>query len=181
MNQNALAPIEPQALKRRLADGSAILIDIREAMEYAREHIHGARLSPLSGLDREDFVADKGKAAVFMCRSGNRTQVNAAKLLAKGFAEAYCLEGGLEAWKKAGLPVHFNKKAPIELMRQVQIVAGSMVVIGAVLSALLSPWWILLSGFVGAGLVFAGATGFCGMARLLALMPWNKVERLVTT
>jgi hypothetical protein len=32
----------------------------------------------------------------------------------------------------------------------------------------------MLSGFVGAGLVFAGVTGFCGMARLLALMPWNR-------
>lgn len=173
---SVLTPIKPQDLKRRLDDGSAILIDIREPNEFAREHIIGARLAPLSALDSHDFDRDHGKAAVFQCRSGNRTAANAARLLAKGFKEAYALEGGLEAWKAAGLPVHFDRKAPIEIMRQVQIAAGSLVVIGAALASLVSPWWILLSGFVGAGLVFAGVTGFCGMARILSRMPWNRVS-----
>ncbi|MFN7630579.1 MAG: DUF2892 domain-containing protein [Cyanobacteriota bacterium] len=60
-------------------------------------------------------------------------------------------------------------------MRQVQIAAGSLMLLGLILSTTLAPAWILLSWFVGAGLVLAGLSGFCGMARLLALMPWNKV------
>ena len=86
------------------------------------------------------------------------------------------LDGGLEAWKRAGLPVIEDRSAPLPLMRQVQIVAGSLVLLGVVLGFLLGPAWFGLAGFVGAGLVFAGVTGFCGMARLLARLPWNRVE-----
>lgn len=175
MTATALPAIDAASVKRRLDDGSIVLIDIREPMEFAREHIHGARLAPLSAFDRQDFNGDRDKAAVFVCRSGNRTAANAARLLAKGFREAYALQGGVEAWKAAGLPLHIDRKAPIDLMRQVQIAAGSLVVLGTTLSVWLSPWWILLSGFVGAGLVFAGVTGFCGMARLLVHAPWNRV------
>jgi predicted branched-subunit amino acid permease len=62
-------------------------------------------------------------------------------------------------------------------MRQVQIAAGSLVVIGVLLGALVHPGFYALSAFVGAGLVFAGVSGFCGMARLLVLMPWNRALR----
>jgi rhodanese-related sulfurtransferase len=170
----SMPKISPADLQRRLQDDSVVLIDIREADEYAREHIHGARLVPLSAIDSHDFDTQHGKAAVFTCRSGNRTAMNAARLLAKGFREAYVLDGGLDAWKRAGLPIHFNAGAPLELQRQVQLAAGSLAFAGAVLAWLVSPWFILLSGFVGAGLMTAGLTGFCGMARMLAVMPWNR-------
>jgi rhodanese-related sulfurtransferase len=88
--------------------------------------------------------------------------------------EAYVLEGGIDAWIAAGLPTEHDRKAPLEIMRQVQIVAGMLVLAGVALGATVSPGFLLLSGFVGAGLTFAGATGFCGMARLLALAPWNR-------
>lgn len=169
-----LRGIDPKSLKRRLDEGSAILIDIREPSEFAREHILGARLVPLSTVDRHDFDREHGKAVVFHCRSGNRTAANAGRLLAGDFAEAYALEGGLEAWKAAGLPTHLDRSAPIDVMRQVQIAAGSLVVLGVLLGLIASPWFLALSGFVGAGLVFAGVTGFCGMARLLQVMPWNR-------
>jgi rhodanese-related sulfurtransferase len=84
------------------------------------------------------------------------------------------LEGGLDAWKKAGLPVSLDRSKPIDVMRQVQIVAGSLVLAGVLLGVLIAPGFYALSGFVGAGLLFAGVSGFCGMARLLALMPWNR-------
>lgn len=170
----SLSRMSPTELQRRLQDDSVVLIDIREAGEYAREHIHGARLVPLSAIDSHDFDTQHGKAAVFTCRSGNRTAMNAARLLAKGFREAYVLDGGLDGWKRAGLPVHFNADAPIDLQRQVQIAAGSLAFAGALLAWFVSPWFILLSGFVGAGLMTAGLTGFCGMAHILALLPWNR-------
>lgn len=170
----SMSKISPADLQRRLQADSAVLIDIREPAEYAREHIQGARLVPLSAIDSHDFDTQHGKAAVFTCRSGNRTAMNATRLLAKGFREAYVLDGGLDGWKRAGLPVHFNADAPLDLQRQVQIAAGGMALAGAVLAWLVSPWFVLLSGFVGAGLMMAGVTGFCGMARLLAVMPWNR-------
>jgi rhodanese-related sulfurtransferase len=86
------------------------------------------------------------------------------------------LEGGLPSWQRTGLPLHVSKGAPLPLMRQVQIAAGSLVLLGLALSQTVAPAWILLSWGVGAGLVFAGVSGFCGMARLLAVMPWNRVE-----
>jgi hypothetical protein len=116
------------------------------------------------------------RASILSARSGNRTAANASRIIAKGFSDAHVLTGGLDAWKAVGLPVHFNRSAPIDLQRQVQIGAGSLVVVGVALGYLVSPWFFLLSGAVGAGLLQAGITGFCGMARLLRIMPWNKPQ-----
>jgi rhodanese-related sulfurtransferase len=99
-----------------------------------------------------------------------------ATLRSRGLAtELADLEGGLLAWQAAQLPLEKRRGAPLPLMRQVQISAGALVLIGVVLSQTVAPGWIWLSGFVGAGLIFAGISGFCGMARLLALLPWNRV------
>lgn len=166
--------IDPHALKRRLDDGTAVLVDIRDPDEYAREHILGARLVPLSAFDAHDFDRDRGKAIVFQCRSGNRTAANAGRFLARNFPEAYVLAGGLDGWRAAGLPTHLDRSVPIDLQRQVQIGAGLMTVAGVVLGLTVSPWYVLISGFVGAGLLMAGTTGFCGLARLLKFMPWNR-------
>ena len=171
-----LNPITAQELKRRLGAGDAVLIDIREKDEHAREHIQGARLAPISAIDDHDFDPDHGKVAVFHCKSGMRTQANAARLLACGFREAYFLEGGIAAWKAAGYDVHENKTAPLEIMRQVQIAAGALTVIGVALGWFVHPAFFALSAFVGMGLTFAGATGWCGMAMLLKIMPWNRAS-----
>lgn len=170
------AALPPREAKRRLDDGTAVLIDIRDQNEYAREHILGARLVPLGALDTHDFDRERasGKAVIFHCQSGRRTVMNAAKLIAAGFKETYVLEGGLNAWRQAGFPSHLDRRQPIELSRQVQIAAGSLVVLGVVLAVAVSPWFAALSAFVGGGLVFAGATGSCAMSQLLMRMPWNK-------
>ncbi|MEQ8700251.1 MAG: rhodanese-like domain-containing protein, partial [Bauldia litoralis] len=141
--------IDAKTAKEWFEADKAILVDVREPAEYAREHIIGARLVPLSGFDREDFSKDHGKVAVFHCRSGSRTATNAERLLRSGFREVYSVRGGLEAWKRAGLPVHLNRKAPIDLMRQVQIGIGALVMLGALLSALVSPWFLLMVAGVG--------------------------------
>lgn len=170
----ALIPLKPAEVAERLKTRRAILIDIRETDEFAREHIQGAAALPLSRIDAVS-VADHGeREVIFTCRTGNRTGVNGVKLAGCVPGEAFVLEGGLEAWKSHGLPTRADTSQPIELMRQVQITAGGLVLIGAVLGFLVHPAFWGLSAFVGAGLVFAGATGFCGMARLLAAMPWNR-------
>lgn len=171
---NALPAIDTGALKTLLDEDKAVLIDVREDMEYAREHIAGARHFPLSRFDPAEFAGDSGKIAVFCCASGNRTTANADRLAATGLNDVRQLSGGIAAWKAAGLPIVLNRKAPIDILRQVQIGAGSMIVAGAVLGAFVSPWFIALSGFVGVGLLSAGITGKCGMAEVLTLMPWNR-------
>ena len=155
-----------------IRDG-AVLVDIRETDEHAREHIPGARHHALSRIDRDHPARPGDDVLIFHCRSGARTKGNAGKL-ASDKCETFILEGGLDAWKKAGLPVALDRSQPIDVMRQVQIAAGGMVLIGVVLGALVNPGFYALSGFVGAGLLFAGISGFCGMARLLGVMPWNK-------
>jgi len=165
---------DPATAKQWIDAETAILVDVREPSEYAREHIIGARLVPLSSFDSEDFAADHDKAVVFYCRSGTRTAANAERLFATGFRSVHALDGGLAAWRDAGLPIHVNRRAPIDLMRQVQIAAGSLVMLGVVLAVMVSFWFVILAAFVGAGLAFAGITGWCGMARVLGWMPWNK-------
>jgi len=170
----ALKTISPQDAADLVHHG-AVLIDVRDADEHAREHIPGARHHALSRIDVETPVRAGDDILVFHCRSGARTSGNAGRLAAAAQnCQAYILEGGLDAWKKAGLPVTLDRRQPIELMRQVQIVAGTLILLGVLLGAFVAPGFYVLSGFVGAGLLFAGLSGFCGMARLLAGMPWNK-------
>lgn len=168
-----LKTITPAEAARLTQAGTATLIDVREADEHARARIPGARNVPLSRMDEAALPASG--LLLFHCRSGARTSAHAARLADKaGGCEAFLVEGGLDAWSRAGLPVTEDRRQPLELMRQVQIAAGGMVVLGAVLGALVSPWFHALSGGVGAGLVFAGVTGTCGLARLLRVMPWNR-------
>lgn len=159
---------------KRLLDAGALLIDIREPDEFAREHIPQARSRPVSVLTSGGLDVSEVSPVIFHCRSGMRTRAHADRLAHAVPCEAFIMEGGLDAWKKAGLPISSDRNAPLELMRQVQLAAGSAVILGVVLGATLSPWFYALSAFVGAGLIFAGATGFCGLARLLQRMPWNR-------
>lgn len=170
----ALTPIDAQSLARKLKSRELTLIDIREPDEFAREHIDGAVSLPLSRLEA-GHVALRGVTPVaFTCRTGMRTNSNCDRLAAHVGEPAFVLEGGLDGWKKAGLATNADRKAPLEIMRQVQITAGSIVVVGVALAATVNSAFIWLSGLIGVGLVFAGATGWCGMAKLLALMPWNR-------
>ncbi len=171
----SMTPISP-ARAAELMRAGAVLVDIRERDEFARERIAGARHHAVSILDREHPARPGDEILIFHCSTGLRTVENAPRLACgmPGEIRTYVLEGGIDAWKKAGLPVSIDRSQPIPIIRQVQIVAGSLVLLGAVLGATVAPAFYLLSGFVGAGLVFAGASGFCGMARVLALMPWNR-------
>ena len=170
----SLKTIDPEGLHRWMMEDKAVLIDIREADEYAREHIPGSRPVPLSGFDAADFADSADKIAVFHCASGNRTAQAAPRILARGFQEVYQLAGGLAGWKQQGYETRINRKMPIPIQRQVQIIAGSMILCGVLLAWLLSPWFVLLSAFVGAGLLFAGLSGSCAMANLLGLLPYNR-------
>ena len=174
---NALIPLQPKDVQTRLSSGRAVVVDIREPDEFARAHIANAVSSPLSAFEKADLSAMAGKDVIFTCRTGNRTGTAAARLAARISGAAYVLEGGVEAWKAAGLPLQVDAKQPLELMRQVQMVAGGLILLGAVLGTTINPAFWGISAFVGAGLFVAGATGFCGMANILKLMPWNRAMK----
>jgi rhodanese-related sulfurtransferase len=163
-------------LAERMAHQQAQVIDVREPLEYAGGHIAGSLNVPLSRLTTADLPRGP---LVLVCQSGNRSRQGCAQLLERGSADQPVadLAGGLPAWEQAGLPLRRLPNAPLPLMRQVQIAAGTLVLLGLILSHAVAPAWIALTWFVGAGLVFAGISGFCGMARLLAAMPWNRVAR----
>lgn len=169
MGAMTLPTISP-AQAKALLDQGARLIDIRDADEHRRQAIPGAANMPLSALE----PVSGHPAVIWHCRTGMRTAANAQQLAAMSACPGYILEGGINGWRSAGLPIKADAKAPLEIMRQVQIIAGLLILLGVVLSLTVAHAFVLLSGFVGAGLLMAGATGWCGMARLLALMPWNR-------
>ncbi|MGA0607664.1 rhodanese family protein [Phenylobacterium sp. VNQ135] len=170
----ALVPLKPQDVAARLKAGRAVLVDIREPDEFARRHVKGALPRPLSAFEAARLKIEAGQDVIFTCRTGMRTAANCERLAARVDGPAYVLEGGVDAWAQAGLPVAEDRKAPLEIMRQVQIAAGSLVLLGVALGLMVHPGFFALAAFVGAGLTVAGATGFCGMARLLAIAPWNR-------
>ena len=162
-----------QELARQLESGAIGVIDVREPMEFAGGHIASSLNVPLARL--ADTQLPDGPL-VLVCQSGNRSLQGCRRLLERQPSRLLLdLEGGIPAWQQAGLPLLRQANAPLPLMRQVQIAAGSLVLLGLILSHTVAPAWIALTWFVGAGLCFAGISGFCGMARLLAAMPWNRM------
>ncbi|MBD2152435.1 rhodanese-like domain-containing protein [Pseudanabaena sp. FACHB-1277] len=174
VSESQIKLIDVQDLKKLIDRQAVELIDVREADEFASERIDGAVLVPLSNFDPQQISLNSDKQLVLYCRSSNRSAQAAAKLIDAGFAEVTHLKGGIMAWRSQGMPIKANKNAPISIMRQVQITAGSLVFLGTVLSATVSPWFMLLTGFVGAGLMFAGISNTCAMANLLSMLPYNK-------
>lgn len=170
------ASISPKQLMDRRAAGERVeLIDVRTAAEFAEVHVDFARNVPLDQL-RADKVANQGDGSLYViCRSGSRGRQACEKLQSAGVT-AVNVEGGTAAWEAAGLPVARSDVKVMSLERQVRIGAGSLVVAGVLLGALVHPAFYALSGFVGVGLVFAGVTDWCGMGMLLARMPWNGVK-----
>ncbi|MEO1529183.1 MAG: rhodanese-like domain-containing protein [Planctomycetota bacterium] len=151
------------------------LIDVRTPAEFREAHAEGARNVPLDRLKPDQvFESTSSESIYLICKSGSRSQMAAKKFIQAGFDQVISVDGGTEAWVAAGLPVVRGKKT-ISLERQVRIVAGFLVLLGASLGFFLNPYFIGLAGFVGAGLMFAGITDTCGMGMMLAKMPWNQV------
>jgi len=153
------------------------VIDVRTPREFAALHATCATLHPLATLDPRRVLAARRSGTTepvyLICHSGSRAKQAASRFAACGFANAIVVDGGTEAWRQAGLPVVRGRKA-MALERQVRIAAGLLVLLGLALGIWVHLGFIAISAFVGAGLVFAGATDWCGMGLLLARMPWNR-------
>jgi len=155
-------------------NSSVDFINVCTPSEYNEKHISGVRNVPLDEISKrvQEF---SGKKTIYVhCRSGNRSRKAIDLLKSLGVnAELVNVSGGLLAWRKAGFDtVSLTSRMPI--LQQTLLAAGSLVLAGFILSAFVHPSFIYLSVFVGAGLTFAGLTGWCGMSYALAKMPWNK-------
>jgi rhodanese-related sulfurtransferase len=172
----SVTTISPQEVDQRRRDGKAgLFVDVRTPGEYAASHAEGARSIPLDALRADTLPRTDGEPVYVICQSGGRASRACEQLQAAGLTDVYNVDGGTTAWERAGLPVVRGAgRRVIALERQVRIAAGSLVLIGIALGWFVHPALFGLAAFVGAGLVFAGATDWCGMGLLLARMPWNR-------
>jgi len=154
--------------------GECQVIDVREFSEFHSERIADAQLMPLSNFEKHADEIDHSKPVYLMCRSGNRAKQAAEKLARKGFTDIHVVEGGMLAWTGARLPVVKGESKVWSLERQVRFTAGLLVLTSILAGVFVSPYFLILSAFIGGGLVFSAVTDTCGMGMILARMPWNK-------
>ena len=177
MTDNATITIEQ--LAECDAQGNVDIIDVRTPLEFREVRALTARNIPLDVLDPHSLMKSRNGSATeplyVICKSGTRGAKAQQKFIEAGFTNVVNVAGGTEAWVNAGLPVVRGSKS-ISLERQVRIAAGFLVFVGAVLGTLVHPYYVGISAFVGAGLMFAGITDSCAMGLLIAKMPWNQVK-----
>ncbi len=172
-SQLAVTSLTPTETLAGMKTGELVLVDVRTELEYAGVHATGAVHHPIDALDvKSIMVKYPGKTICCICKGGTRGGKAAEQFAAAGCRSIANVSGGTEAWIASGLPV--DRRNVISLERQVRIVAGLIVLAGAMLAWLVHPYFIGVCAFVGAGLAFAGITDFCGMGLLIAKMPWNK-------
>ncbi|QDS94549.1 Inner membrane protein YgaP [Roseimaritima multifibrata] len=169
--------IDVKQLAGKQKGGDVDLIDVRMPTEYREVHADGAKNFPLDALDPKAIAGSRNgrsdQPLYLICKSGNRSSKAVQKFLDAGFENVVNVQGGTSAWVEAGLPVVRGKKS-VSLERQVRIAAGFLALLGAVLGFFVHPYFVGISAFVGAGLMFAGITDTCAMGMMLAKMPWNK-------
>ncbi len=161
-------------LREAIQQGDCQVVDVREYVEYAGGHVPGARNIPLGELSQRATELDEKRPIYVICQSGRRSAEAAKRLREMGFADVISITGGTQAWREQGWPLEREARAPWSLERQVRLVAGALVLVGSLASVWVSPHFVWLAAFVGAGLVFAAVTNWCGMALLLARLPWNR-------
>lgn len=176
--QAATRTISPERLYEMVRGGQTVdLIDVRTPAEFRAEHASVARSVPIDTLDPGAVMAARGETGeplYVICKSGGRSARACASFAAAGFGDRVVdVLGGTSAWTVAGLPV-VKGRSVWSLDRQVQFTAGSLILLGCVLGAFVSPWFYLLAAWCGLGLCFAGLSGTCLLGSLMARMPWNQ-------
>lgn len=177
-----VASISPRDFQRlRDAGEEPRLVDVRTPDEFRAGHIPGARSMPLDALEPERLSAPPGlgtdRTLYLTCHSGQRARQAAERLRTAGLRRVALIEGGTEAWQQAGLPLVRPARPPaLSLEQQVNITLGSLIMLKVAFGFTLHELFFVAAALIGAGLVFAGVTRWCGMARLLARMPWNRAS-----
>ena len=181
-HNRAIAAIAASEFKQQKQSPEAVLqvIDVRTLAEVESESLADCAHFPLQDLNSvavntylEQQSHDSSQPVYLLCASGQRAARAAEQLHGDLGHQLVIIEGGMNALKELGIDIAKGSGNIISLERQVRIAAGSLVVVGVILSLAVNPGFYGLSAFVGAGLVFAGVTDSCGMGMVLARMPWN--------
>ena len=169
-----LTPIDVRTAKQWLDQNSAVLLDVREFAEHEAQKIAGSVLKPLSSISVQHVPKTERKVILY-CQSGLRSKNAGDKLLGEDSTlELYSIDGGIDAWQQAGFPLQRSGKKILPLDRQVQLTIGVAVLIFSLLGYFVQPPFIFGAAFFGAGLLNAGLTGWCGLGKAMARMPWNR-------
>ncbi len=121
-DKEKVLPVNEYA-KRMERDKNALLIDVRKAQEYESGHLQHALLldvSDINAFEEKVKTLDKERTYYIYCRTGRRSQT-AAKIMMKHDLKVYDLKGGIEAWRRAGLPIEkgpADEKAMMEAMKK---------------------------------------------------------------
>jgi len=170
--------VSPQEALEKIKNEHAQLIDVRTPAEYRALHAVGAENHELSKLNaayiNEHILPGlSDKPVLLLCKSGHRASMAAEIFQQLNTPRIFVVDGGTDLWDEQGLPVERGTSV-ISLERQVRITAGTLVFLGTLLGVFVNRYFLIIPGFVGAGLVFAGVTDTCAMGLLLARMPWNR-------
>lgn len=169
---NTIQTLNTERLQKALPDANYCCIDVRNPDEHKAGSVANVcwPVNDISASTVGAFVREQNitpdQTLVLVCASGRRAQMAAEKLRPLLPNPIAVVEGG-QAKPVVGKP-------RMSLERQVRIAAGLLVTIGALAALLVHPLAVLLCLFVGCGLIFAGATDWCGMGLLLMKMPWNR-------
>lgn len=172
-----IGTIDVNELASIAARGPIDLIDVRTPVEFEAVHSQYAKLFPLDALDPQTIAAQRVTAAdqplYMICKMGGRSMKACEKFVANGITNVVNVTGGTDAWVAGGYPSIHGERKVMALDRQVRIAAGSVVLLGVILS-IWFPWAVGTAAFIGAGLVFSGVTDTCTMGTVLSKMPWNR-------
>ena len=175
-----LKQINPKIAKEWLDQNECCIIDVREPSEHQNQSIKGSHLIPLGQLSADKIPQQfKNKKIVMHCQRGGRSSRACAQLMQENpDLNIYNLEGGILGWSECGLDTACangsQKKCTMSIERQVRLTAGLIVFVGCVLAIIVDPIFIALPAFAGFALSFTAIIDWCGMAKVLAAMPWNK-------
>ena len=176
-----VSEIAPLDLYGRMKSGEDIhLIDVRSSYEFNSGHVVNAQSIPLDSLSRESLLmhlekaeAGSEKPLYITCKAGFRAEQAAQRLAAEGLENLVLIQGGTDAWEKAGLPVK-RQSQMISLERQVQITIGVLLVMKVIFGFAIHELFFVGAALIGAGLIVAGITRWCGIAEIFAKLPWNR-------
>ncbi|MCC5947595.1 MAG: rhodanese-like domain-containing protein [Nitriliruptoraceae bacterium] len=151
------------------------LVDVRTPGEFESARLPHSHNRPLDQLDQHvgDLreLQEQGRPLVLVCQSGNRATQAQATLREHG-VQADVLTGGVEGWRNEGRDVVVDV-ARWDMNRQVRGLAGAIVLTSVIVATFWTPA-MYVAGAIGAGLVFSAVTNTCGMAMMLAKLPYNR-------
>jgi rhodanese-related sulfurtransferase len=160
--------------KKLLHSNEAILIDVREPAEHRSEKIPSAQNIPLSRIQSDHIMRHKNKKVILHCKAGKRSEEACQKVIQDLDFDIYKIEGGIDAWSASGMEIEKGAASVLPLNQQVQLTIGIMILTGLALFQFVTPYGLILPLIAGLGLINAGLTGWCGLAKAMAMMPWNK-------